>query len=541
MTIGSRPDCQSRRDRGADHPRGAEPGTEDSAGAQRTPMPTRWPCKLADEAVDIGPPRGGEILPQHRGDPRGGQGGRRRRHPSGLWLPGRERRLRRSCRGGGADFRRAGRRRHPADGRQGRRRAQVAAQGRRADRARQRRARRRLAEARGDRRRDRLSRDDQGGGRRRRARHPHRPRRWRNSSACCRRRSAEAKAAFGDGGLYHREGDRAARHIEVQMLGDGRDVVHCFERECSLQRRRQKVWEEAPPPPLGPSVREALCDAAVALARVGRLPRRRHARISLRRRRRRLLFHRDEHPHPGRASGDRDDHRHRSRARDDPASPAASRCGFARTTSPLRGHAIEVPHQRRGPGARASCRSRARSTTCACPAAPGVRFDTHALCRLHGPAVLRFAARQADRLGRGPRRMRWRACSARSPSSRSPASRRRCRCIRRSPTTPTCAPARFHTGWLEDWLETQCAASPDVERGRRPDDRAAIPSAATSTSSSKSTRRCRWRRSSRACRSPTRCATAQITGVTEICPANASFQIKFDPDVISARRHAAPS
>ena len=37
-----------------------------------------------------------------------------------------------------------------------------------------------------------------------------------------------------------------ARHIEVQVLGDGTDAVHCFERECSLQRRRQKVWEEAP-------------------------------------------------------------------------------------------------------------------------------------------------------------------------------------------------------------------------------------------------------------------------------------------------------
>ena len=58
--------------------------------------------------------------------------------------------------------------------------------------------------------------------------------------------SAEALAAFGDGGLYIERMIERARHIEVQVLGDGDDVVHCFERECSLQRRRQKVWEEAP-------------------------------------------------------------------------------------------------------------------------------------------------------------------------------------------------------------------------------------------------------------------------------------------------------
>ena len=51
------------------------------------------------------------------------------------------------------------------------------------------------------------------------------------------------------------------------MLGDGEHVVHCFERECSLQRRRQKVWEEAPAPRLPEHVRNALCDSAVALAR----------------------------------------------------------------------------------------------------------------------------------------------------------------------------------------------------------------------------------------------------------------------------------
>jgi acetyl-CoA carboxylase biotin carboxylase subunit len=79
--------------------------------------------------------------------------------------------------------------------------------------------------------------------------------------------AAEARSAFGDGGLYLEKVITRARHIEVQILGDGRDAVHCYERECSLQRRRQKVWEEAPSPALSPDQREALCGSAVALSK----------------------------------------------------------------------------------------------------------------------------------------------------------------------------------------------------------------------------------------------------------------------------------
>ena len=78
--------------------------------------------------------------------------------------------------------------------------------------------------------------------------------------------SSEAKAAFGDGGIYVEKVIERARHIEVQVLGDGQDVVHFYERECSLQRRRQKVWEEAPSVVLAEDVREQLCRSAVALA-----------------------------------------------------------------------------------------------------------------------------------------------------------------------------------------------------------------------------------------------------------------------------------
>lgn len=81
------------------------------------------------------------------------------------------------------------------------------------------------------------------------------------------RAAAEAAASFGDGGLYIEKVIDPARHIEVQILGDGERFVHCFERECSLQRRRQKIWEEAPAQVLPEHVRERLCASAVALAR----------------------------------------------------------------------------------------------------------------------------------------------------------------------------------------------------------------------------------------------------------------------------------
>jgi acetyl-CoA carboxylase biotin carboxylase subunit len=79
--------------------------------------------------------------------------------------------------------------------------------------------------------------------------------------------SREAASAFGDGRMYLERFVRRARHVEVQVLGDGADAVHLFERECSLQRRRQKVVEEALAPGIDPGVREAMTAAAVRLAR----------------------------------------------------------------------------------------------------------------------------------------------------------------------------------------------------------------------------------------------------------------------------------
>lgn len=77
---------------------------------------------------------------------------------------------------------------------------------------------------------------------------------------------SEARAAFGDDSVYLERFIERARHIEVQILADGERAVHLYERECSLQRRRQKVFEESPSPALDEAARERLCASAVALA-----------------------------------------------------------------------------------------------------------------------------------------------------------------------------------------------------------------------------------------------------------------------------------
>ena len=77
---------------------------------------------------------------------------------------------------------------------------------------------------------------------------------------------AEAQAAFGDGGLYVEKVVERARHVEVQVLGDGETVVHLLDRECSIQRRRQKVWEEAPASAVPEHVRQELRVSAARLA-----------------------------------------------------------------------------------------------------------------------------------------------------------------------------------------------------------------------------------------------------------------------------------
>src|SRR5690606_32011607 len=78
----------------------------------------------------------------------------------------------------------------------------------------------------------------------------------------------EAKAAFGDDSVYIEKYLTKPRHIEIQVFGDGQgNAVHLGERDCSLQRRHQKVWEEAPSPALNAASRKKIGETVAAAMR----------------------------------------------------------------------------------------------------------------------------------------------------------------------------------------------------------------------------------------------------------------------------------
>ncbi|MBU2903246.1 acetyl-CoA carboxylase biotin carboxylase subunit [Arenibacter algicola] len=79
---------------------------------------------------------------------------------------------------------------------------------------------------------------------------------------------SEAKAAFGDGAVFLEKYIESPRHIEIQILADNfGHIIHLFERECSIQRRHQKVVEEAPSAILTPKIRAAMGEAAIKVAK----------------------------------------------------------------------------------------------------------------------------------------------------------------------------------------------------------------------------------------------------------------------------------
>ena len=132
----------------------------------------------------------------------------------------------------------------------------------------------------------------------------------------------EAAAAFGDGTVFIEPYLERGRHVEVQIMGDEHgNVVHLGDRDCSVQRRNQKVLEEAPAPGLDAATRTALADGALAPGPPRRVPQRRHGRVPGGRRRHGQLP-RGQHPATGGAPG------HRGRHRPGPGgAPAARRRG----------------------------------------------------------------------------------------------------------------------------------------------------------------------------------------------------------------------
>src|SRR5262249_45719378 len=79
---------------------------------------------------------------------------------------------------------------------------------------------------------------------------------------------AEAQGAFGDATVYIEKFIEYARHVEVQIIGDQHgNVVHLWERDCTMQRRHQKLIEESPCPVLNDKARENLCNSAVRLCK----------------------------------------------------------------------------------------------------------------------------------------------------------------------------------------------------------------------------------------------------------------------------------
>jgi len=81
------------------------------------------------------------------------------------------------------------------------------------------------------------------------------------------RASSEAKTAFGNGEVYIERYISPVRHVEVQVMGDGRDVIHFGERDCTIQRRHQKLLEESPSPIVSEDLRKRMTHAACQLAR----------------------------------------------------------------------------------------------------------------------------------------------------------------------------------------------------------------------------------------------------------------------------------
>lgn len=129
----------------------------------------------------------------------------------------------------------------------------------------------------------------------------------------------EAEAAFGNGEGYLEKMIMRARHVEVQILGDSHgQIYHLWERDCSVQRRNQKVVERAPAPYLSATQREQLCNLGKKICAHVNYECAGTVEFLMDMDSGEFFFHRGEPPRAGRTYGDRRSHRHRHRARANP-------------------------------------------------------------------------------------------------------------------------------------------------------------------------------------------------------------------------------
>ena len=156
----------------------------------------------------------------------------------------------------------------------------------------------------------------------------------------------EAEAAFKNASVYLEKFIDRPRHVEVQILADtSGNIVHCWDRDCSLQRRHQKLVEESPAPTLAPGGPSPPGRRRGPVGPRRRLRQRGYVRV-FGRRREQLLFHRGQRAHPGRTPRYRDGHRHRpgQTANQDRLRPSpAVRSGRHRRSRTLRSNAGSIP------------------------------------------------------------------------------------------------------------------------------------------------------------------------------------------------------
>ncbi len=132
------------------------------------------------------------------------------------------------------------------------------------------------------------------------------------------RARSEAKSSFGDDRVFIEKFITDPRHVEIQVLGDKHGhVIYLGERECSIQRRNQKVIEESPSPLLDEATRRKMGEQAVALAKAVGYDSAGTVEF-VAGQDKSFYLSGDEHAASGRASGDRACHRHRSGRADDP-------------------------------------------------------------------------------------------------------------------------------------------------------------------------------------------------------------------------------